>query len=417
MINAHDRDILRPLVEEKARIAALPVQQEKIALWTRLNDLDTGVRPMVWINEICWHEMNVNDELTCQCEDSFARGIEWNLRTELYQWRHLPADMIIDGVMGCPMAISSTGFQVEVKEDHINQHTNGGIQSHGYINQFETLDDVQKIKDPIITHDVEQTAEWKATMEDAVGDILPVRTGGIGMQWFSPWDQLVQWYNPQQALMDMALNPELIHALMKRLTDAMWKRHEQYIELNLLGNCAGNHRIGSGGLGYTTQLPQKDVDPKHIRPIDQWGCGVAQIMSEVSPDMHEEFAIQYEKPWMEQFGMTYYGCCEQLDRKMPMLRQIKNLRKISMSPWANHERGAQEIGRDYVFSFKPNPAIFATDTFSLANAEKDIRKTLEIAKGCNIEIIAKDLSTMRDEPQRLWQWAEMAVRVAEEYAG
>jgi hypothetical protein len=26
--------------------------------------------------------------------------------------------------------------------------------------------------------------------------------------------------------------------------------------------------------------------------------------------MHEEFALQYEKRWLERFGLTYYGCCE-----------------------------------------------------------------------------------------------------------
>ncbi len=45
------------------QIAALPVHQEKARLWQRLNDLES-VRPMVWINEIPWHEMDVDGELT-----------------------------------------------------------------------------------------------------------------------------------------------------------------------------------------------------------------------------------------------------------------------------------------------------------------------------------------------------------------
>ena len=414
-ISLADRAILRPLVEEKARIAALPVQKEKIALWTKLNDLKTGVRPLVWINEICWHEMNVNDEMTLRCTGGFARGVEWGLRAEIYQWKHLPADMIVDPWICCPLAIGNTGYGVGIKETLISQHESGGIHSHGYINQFETIEDAQKIKDPVVTHDIEETEARFTALQDAVGDILPIRKTGVGMQWFAPWDLLVMWYNPQQALMDMALNPELIHALMERLSSAMWKQMEQYKALNLLSTCHGNCRIGSGGLGYTEQLPAKGFKADHVRPIDQWGCGVAQIMSEVSPEMHEEFALRYERPWMEQFGLTYYGCCEQLDRKIGMLKSVKNLRKISMSPWANHRRGAELLGRDYVFSLKPNPAIFATDTYNPAQAEKELRASLEAAKGCNIEIIAKDLSTMRDQPQRLWQWAEMAVRVAGEY--
>jgi hypothetical protein len=66
-------------------------------------------------------------------------------------------------------------------------------------------------------------------------------------------------------------------------------------------------------------------------------------------------------------------------------------------------------------SIKPNPAIFARDVWNLKEAEMELRSSLEKSCGCNVEIIAKDLSTMRDEPQRLWEWADMAVKVCSEY--
>ena len=34
-----------------------------------------------------------------------------------------------------------------------------------------------------------------------------------------------------------------------------------------------------------------------------------------------------------------------------------------------------------------------------------------------IEIIMKDVSTLRYQPQRLWEWEKMAMRMAEEYGG
>ncbi|MFC1718297.1 hypothetical protein ACFL6S_31870 [Candidatus Poribacteria bacterium] len=57
-----------------AEIAALPVQQETIALWKVLNGLKP-VRGMVVIDQIAWHEMDVDEELTLQTEDGFCRGI------------------------------------------------------------------------------------------------------------------------------------------------------------------------------------------------------------------------------------------------------------------------------------------------------------------------------------------------------
>ena len=76
-----DKAVLRPLAEAKADIAALPIQAEKAGLWARLNTLQS-VRPMVWIDEICWEQMNVDDELTLQCTDPFARQVEQTLRQE-----------------------------------------------------------------------------------------------------------------------------------------------------------------------------------------------------------------------------------------------------------------------------------------------------------------------------------------------
>jgi hypothetical protein len=79
-----EKDVLRALAGEWAAIAALPVHREKAELWRRLNDLDS-VRPMVWINEIPWHEMDVDGELSLRTEHPWARELETRLRRALYQ--------------------------------------------------------------------------------------------------------------------------------------------------------------------------------------------------------------------------------------------------------------------------------------------------------------------------------------------
>ena len=35
---------------------------------------------------------------------------------------------------------------------------------------------------------------------------------------------------------------------------------------------------------------------------------------------------------------------------------------------------------------------------------------------CHVELIMKDISTVRYQPQRLWEWAAIAMEVAEEFA-
>ena len=61
-VTRNEIKILRELAKKKADIAALPVQKEKIGMWKKLNSLEK-TRPLVWINEIPWHEMDFEDEL------------------------------------------------------------------------------------------------------------------------------------------------------------------------------------------------------------------------------------------------------------------------------------------------------------------------------------------------------------------
>jgi hypothetical protein len=192
---------------------------------------------------------------------------------------------------------------------------------------------------------------------------------------------------------------------------------EQLEELGLLERNDVNARVGSGGYGYCSELPGAGYDPSHVRPGNQWGGATAQIFSEVSPEMHEEYAVKHERRWLERFGLTYYGCCEPLDLKADVLATIANLRKVSVSAWADPARAAENLGGKYVLSFKPNPAIVAEDGWRPGVAREAIRRTLERMEGCAVEIVLKDISTVRREPGRLAEWAQIAVEEAERAAG
>ena len=93
---------------------------------------------------------------------------------------------------------------------------------------------------------------------------------------------------------------------------------------------------------------------------------------------------------------------------------IPNVRKISMSPWVNQELGAAEIGTEFVYSRKPNPAFLATDSFNSDRVRADLIDTRTICErhGCPLELVLKDISTVRYEPERLSEWARIATEVA-----
>lgn len=415
MINAKDRDTLRRLAAQQAEIAALPVHREKAELWRRLNDLEP-VRPLVWINEIPWHEMDVDGELTGQCEGVWARQIETGLRRLLYQWRHLPGDMVVDNYIPCPLVIQSTGFGIAEDVDMVRTDDANDIVSRHFHRQIVEPEDVEKIKMPAVTYDREASNARYAEMCDVFGDILPVRTVGKKGRWFAPWDELIRWWGVQEAMVDLVERPEMVEAAISRLVDAYLCELDQWEALGLLTSNTDNTRIGSGGFGYTAQLPAPSGGAPG-RASDMWGNATAQIFGSVSGSMHWQFALKQEMRWLERWGLTYYGCCEPLDIKMDLMKRIPNLRKISMSPWVDVERAVSRVGASYVFSRKPAPVILAEDTWEPALAEQQLADFLEKARGCRIEIIMKDISTVRYEPQRLWEWEKIAMRLVEDYTG
>jgi hypothetical protein len=141
--------------------------------------------------------------------------------------------------------------------------------------------------------------------------------------------------------------------------------------------------------------------------------GLAQMFSTVSPAMFKEFEVDYASRICDRFGLVYYGCCDPLDGKMAEVRQIPHTRKVSMSPWVNEERGAAEIGHEFVYSRKPNPALLAATSFDAAAVRAHLLATRKACEkyGCPLEYILKDISTVGHQPERLFEWARIAMEV------
>jgi hypothetical protein len=415
-LGSADKEILRTLASEVAAITALPVHRGKARLWRKLNDLESE-RPMVWMTEVCWHEMNVDDELTLRTAHPWAQQQERELRRTLYQWRHMPCDMVVSDFLTCPLAVHSTGFGLIEEVDIARSDAASDVYSRRYHVQIRDFEDLEKIKMPVVTHNEEATEYSYRAMCDLYADIIPVKKVGQTHIWYAPWDYLIRWCGVEQAMFDLVERPDLVHAVIDRVVEAWMVELNQFVEMNLLALDSRDMRIGSGGYGYTQTLPGSKFDPQSVKPHNMWGCSNAQIFAQVSAGMHWDFAIQHDLRWLARWGLVYYGCCEQLDGKISILRRVPNLRKISASPWCNTQRFIESVGADYVISRKPNPAVLAADAWDPERAREDLCEFLaKTDRNCHVELIMKDISTVRYEPQRLWEWASIAMEVAEEFA-
>ena len=405
-VSQKDREVLRKLGEQVAEIAALPVQQETISLWKALNGL-RPVRAMVLIDQIAWHEMDVDGELALTTEDPFFQGIETQLRRTLYRWKHMRADMVVEPVVEVPKVIHGDGFGMQVVERAAILDPRNDIYGHAYIDQLETEDDLKKIRLPEVRLDEAATAEAEEKARGIFDGVLNVRMQGR-FPVFSPWDIITCWRSPEHVLLDLVDRPEFMHQVMARLTEVHVSLLDQLEEQGLLG--VGQHTIHCTG-AYTDELPAPGFDPEHPRASDLWTYGMAQVFSSVSPAMHKEFWLDYAVTWFSRFGLVYYGCCEPLHEKIDIIRKAPHVRKISMSPWVDVEKGAERIGGDFVFSRKPSPAFLARDPWDPEAVEEDLSDTLARCNrhGCPVELILKDISTVRYQPQRLWEWVDVAM--------
>ena len=376
-------------------------------MWRRLNGRRPD-RPMVLIDQICWNEMNVDDELTLRCEDNECRTYEDQFRRMLFQWKRFPVDMVVEPFVRVPKAVRNSGFGMTVQEEVAVGDPTNSVVGHHFRNQFERDEDLEKIRMPVVTHDAAETERRLDCAHALFDGVLDVAEQGFDPSYMTIWDPISFWMGVEGALYALIDRPEFMARLVRRVVSGNLAMLDQMETQGLL--CDPQPLIHCTG-AWTDDLPAPGFNAARPRTRDLWMCSMAQMFSTVSPAMHEEFEIEPCMPVYERFGLVYYGCCEPLDRKMKEVRRIPNLRKVSMSPWVDEDAGAAAIGRDFVYSRKPNPALLAWPSFDETAVREHLRATISTCArhGCPLELILKDISTVKYEPKRLFDWARIAM--------
>jgi len=404
----NDRRVLRDLARQVADIAAEPIQAERIALWKKHNSLQP-VRPMILVfPEGSWWEIFPDDSI--QCEDPYLRRIERNMRHVIHEHEHFDSDNVVTRELGVDKIVNHTSWGIEAEWDH--SATQGG--SRAFHPVLVDGGDLKKLRTPEVTYDETATAARLSRMQDLLGDLLDVRLRGIHAMGYHLMSQYTALRGLTEAMMDMIAEPQLIHDAMAILTEGHKGILRQYIEQNLLDVNNDNTYQNSGGNGWTDELPLADCDPNRVRPADMWAMAEAQELAQVSPEMHEEFALRYERELLAPFGLNGYGCCEDLTRKLDSVLKIPNIRRISISPWANVDACAEKLKDGVIFSWKPHPA-HLVGHFNPDAIRQYIEHTVRAAQanGCVLEMILKDTHTCENHTERFDQWTRIAREVVE----
>jgi len=409
-LSSKDREILRSLAGRVREIAELPEQATRKRRLANHNTLQPERPIILAFPEGAWVELLPDSAM--QCEDESLRGWEKELRQKIYWWDHLRDDNTVEPFFNIGWKIDKGNNGFEIAYEHGD---NRG--SYHWVAPIQNIEaDFDRLKPATFAVDREGTLADVALASEVFGDLLPPRIRGnyfwtSGLTWeaikligletlmFAPYDQ-----------------PEGLHRLLGFLRDEHLRFLTWMESENLLSDSNQDDYVGSGGVAYTDELSQPGRNPGDpVRLKDRWGFAESQETVGVSPEMFNEFILPYQLPLLAQFGLTCYGCCEGLHDRIDSILKVPNLRRISVSPWCDQKIMADKLGRNFVFSRKPNPTQICL-TFNDAAIRNDLSTTLALAGQGSLEIIMKDTATIQNEPWRISRWIQIALEEVDKYA-
>jgi len=408
-ISPPDRDVLQRLAHRVAEIAASPRMQEVRRLWTAHNRLQR-TRPLVFCDpENGWNE--ILTEAQMECRGKLARRWEMDLRKEIFWGLEMGDDKPVEPSFDVPYTVSADDWGL--KPEYHKTATAGSYVWDAPIKDYAT--DLRKLHAPEFAIDWETTHGCLALAHGVFDGILAVRLKGtwwwsLGLTW-----PAVTLRGLQNLMCDLIENPDGLKELLSILCRGHLAKLD-YLEANgLLSLNNDGTYVGSGGFGFTDELPQPDFAGR-VRTRDMWGFTESQETVHVSPAMYEQFVFPHEKPIMDRFGLTCYGCCEPLHGRWHVVSRHHKLRRVSCSPWVDVEKMAGYLGDKYIFSLKPNPAALAVPEIDEESIRRGLREMLAKTRGCVVELIMKDNHTLGGRPENAVRWCRMAQEEAERQA-
>jgi len=412
MFSSPDSRVLRDLAEHVAEIADLPIQEERRELWKKHNSLQP-VRPMILVfPEGAWEELLTEKDLRCEGEE--ASRVEWALRSRIYYHEHFQDDTVIEREWVVQKVVHSSGWGLEGRR--IPSPEARGAWKFDPV--LKGPSDLERLRFPEIVYDEEATERMLAQVEELFGDILDVKLKGVAHISYHLMNQYTDWRGLEQMMTDMFLQPKMLREVLAFMVEGHRRILQQYVDQNLLSLNNDCTYHSSGGNGYTDELPKPGFDPARVRPCDMWSSAESQEMAQVGPRQHVEFALQYERKLLEPFGLNGYGCCEDLTKKLDDVFTIPNLRRVSISPFADVEACAEKLQGDYIFSWKPHPA-HLVGRFDGEMIRSYIRRTIEAAqeRGCVLEMVLKDTHTCEHHLERFDRWTQIAREEVDRVSG
>jgi uroporphyrinogen-III decarboxylase len=287
---------------------------------------------------------------------------------------------------------------------------------------IDKLSGAYKVK-PVMTSEVDMAqlhpphyeideAATRAMVERAteiVGGRLPVKvaTNVLGG---TPSETVVSLMGIKKVLYDVIDRPAFVHRIMDHVTEGFIAYHRQ----REAAGAVDPEEMWARPRVHYEELPS-DVDTRRLSY--SWSGVSAQSLSGLSPDMYAESLQPYDARLAEILGENriYYHACEDITAKIPIIRQLPNLRRFHVSAWTDLEVAAEQLGRDFVLEVDVHPG----DTL-LVHTPDQMRQALEkrmaMASDSIADVNLRDIHTVNGNPSVLTTWIEIVQEVTARYA-
>lgn len=340
-VSNNDNKKLRKLARKVLIISNLEEQEKKRDLWYKHNSLQTNYPLILTDPENGWNEIITKNQL--ECEGDLAKKWEMVLRKELFWGENIKDDKPIESnfYIGYTFAENNPGISSEF---------HGGLKGGSYVwdRVVDDIKDMQKLKFRTIDIDYKSTSKTLELASCVFDGLLNVKLRGNWWWGFGLSYELSRLVGLSEMFIYFYNKPNLIHKIMGFLRDESIAKLEFLERNNLLYLNNNDSYVGSGALGYCREIPKRYVERLKVKVEDLWGHSESQVTSNVSPEMFEEFIFQYQLLIIKRFGLNCYGCCESLNGKWHIIKQIPNLRRLSVSSWADLKKISEYLENKYI---------------------------------------------------------------------
>jgi len=406
---------IRSLAEQVYEIAVSDEMNRRRGLWSDHNSLKL-TQPLIYIRAYAAAEVPELNRL--ECVNAQMRGFEGYFKNILY--RHsLGDDSIFEpwypvrAVFAYPKDGMKWGFPVTVTHP---EYTGGKKGAFIFNPPIVEDGDIKKFVKPLHSIDEIKTAEAFETASEILKGVMPavVDRSPVYTHWNADISTDLGYIRGVEGMMwDMMDRPEWLHKIAGFMSQGIAGVQDS-------AEAAGDFTLYSQdnqAMPYARELPPPSADTSPAGRSKLWAFCASQETAAVSPAMWEEFILNHQKAIYGKYGLLSYGCCEDMTHKFPILkREMKNLRRVAVTPWADLRSCSEQLGSGYVMSWRPSPTDMVAYGFDPGRVKKAVREAFRLAgeNKNHIDVTLKDVETVSDNPGSVKKFVEAVREVIDE---